>query len=78
MTWHGPGQLVGYPILDLNNYHKSVRWYSHSIEQVLEKTLEKMGIPAGTTSDVGVWIGGEKKIASIGISVSKWVTMHGN
>jgi len=77
VTWHGPGQLVGYPILDLSRYRKDVRWYVHSIEDVLVRTLDKAGISASTTSDVGVWIQENRKVAAIGISISRWVTMHG-
>lgn len=77
VTWHGPGQLVGYPILDLACFKKSILWYVTSLQEVLVRTLSQMGLQSGTTSDVGVWVGGDKKIAAIGISASRWVTMHG-
>jgi len=77
VTWHGPGQLVGYPILNLTDFNKSVKWYVESIEQVLMKTLSKLHINSHTTSDVGVWIENERKVAAIGVAVSRWITMHG-
>jgi lipoate-protein ligase B len=77
VTWHGPGQIVGYPVLNLNNYTPSVRWYVHALEDVLVRTLSSFGLESHTTSDVGVWIDGQRKIAAIGIAVSRWVTTHG-
>ena len=77
ITFHGPGQLVGYPILDLHNYKKSVSWYMRSLEQVIINTLQKYGIKGEQKEDLtGVWIR-DKKIAAFGVRISRWVTMHG-
>ena len=77
ITFHGPGQLVGYPILDLHNYKKSVSWYMRSLEQVIINTLQKYGIKGKQKEDLtGVWIK-DKKIAAFGVRISRWVTMHG-
>ena len=77
ITFHGPGQLVGYPILDLHNYKKSVSWYMRSLEQVIINTLQKYGIKGKQKEDLtGVWIR-DKKIAAFGVRISRWVTMHG-
>jgi lipoate-protein ligase B len=77
VTFHGPGQLVGYPILDLHNYKKSVSWYMRSLEQVIINTLQKYGIKGEQKKDLtGVWIK-DKKIAAFGVRISRWVTMHG-
>lgn len=66
-----------YPIIDLRRYRPSVRWYVHALEEVLVRTLSHFGLQASTTSDVGVWIEGQRKVAAIGIAVSRWITMHG-
>jgi lipoyl(octanoyl) transferase len=77
VTYHGPGQIVGYPILDLNNYFLDVHRYLRSIEEVIIQTLVKFGISAGREKEMtGVWVQGEK-IAAIGVKISRWVTMHG-
>jgi lipoate-protein ligase B len=77
VTYHGPGQIVGYPILDLNNYFLDVHRYLRSIEDVIIQTLMKFGISAGREKEMtGVWVQGEK-IAAIGVKISHWVTMHG-
>ena len=77
ITFHGPGQLVGYPILDLNNYKKSISWYMRSLEQVIIDTLNLYGLEAIRKDGLtGVWIGDEK-IAALGVRISRWVTMHG-
>ena len=77
ITFHGPGQLVGYPILDLSNYKKSVRWYMRTLEQVLIDTLIEFKITAQRNDGLtGVWVGDEK-IAALGVRISRWVTMHG-
>ncbi|MBI5216441.1 MAG: lipoyl(octanoyl) transferase LipB [Ignavibacteriae bacterium] len=77
VTYHGPGQLVGYPILDLNNYYNDIHRYLREIEEVIVRTLSEFGISA-TRDDkyTGVWVGNDK-IAAIGVKVSRWVTMHG-
>jgi lipoate-protein ligase B len=77
ITFHGPGQLVGYPILDLSNYKKSVSWYMRTLEQVLIDTLIEFKIIAQRNDGLtGVWAGDEK-IAALGVRISRWVTMHG-
>ena len=77
ITFHGPGQLVVYPILDLSNYKKSVSWYMRTLEQVLIDTLIEFKIIAQRNDDLtGVWVGDEK-IAALGVRISRWVTMHG-
>ena len=77
ITFHGPGQLVGYPILDLSNYKKSVSWYMRALEQVLIDTLIEFKIIAQRNNGLtGVWVG-EEKIAALGVRISHWVTMHG-
>ena len=78
VTYHGPGQIVGYPILNLNGYGKSVRLYVDKLEEVfLELLRDEYGITAGRDNQyTGVWVGDEK-ITAIGCSVKRWVTMHG-
>ncbi len=77
ITFHGPGQLVGYPILDLSNYKKSVSWYMRTLEQVTIDVLDEIGIEAKRSEGLtGVWVGDEK-IAAQGVRISRWVTMHG-
>jgi lipoyl(octanoyl) transferase len=77
VTYHGPGQIVGYPIIDLNNYFRDIHRYLRNIEEVIIRTLEKFGISAEREKDLtGVWVNGEK-IAAIGVKVSRWITMHG-
>lgn len=77
VTWHGPGQLVGYPILDLNRHKPDLHWYLRKVEEALIAGLARLGIPAERNPGLtGVWTGG-KKIASIGIHVRRWVTTHG-
>ena len=77
ITFHGPGQLVGYPILDLSNYKKSISWYMRTLEQILIDTVSDFGIEAERIEGLtGVWVGDEK-IAALGVRISRWVTMHG-
>ena len=77
ITFHGPGQLVGYPILDLRTYKQDLHWYLRTLEQALIDALGILGIPAERNPGfTGVWTRG-KKIASIGIHVKQWVTWHG-
>jgi lipoate-protein ligase B len=77
VTFHGPGQLVGYPIIDLKRHKQDLHWYLRTVEQALIDTLEMLGIAAGrNTGYTGVWTGG-KKIASIGVHARDWVTWHG-
>jgi lipoate-protein ligase B len=78
VTFHGPGQLVGYPILDLAQHRKDVRWYVHSLEEILVRTLGGCGIAAGRLPDnIGVWLDERTKIAAIGVRIQRWITYHG-
>lgn len=77
ITYHGPGQLVGYPILDLTERGRDIYAYLRQLEAVVIETLRTIGISAGRwIGRTGVWVRG-RKIASIGIHVSRWVTRHG-
>jgi len=77
VTFHGPGQLVGYPILDLNYYKRSITWYMRKLEQLIIDILGDYGITANRKKGLtGVWVK-DKKIAALGVRISKWVTMHG-
>jgi lipoate-protein ligase B len=77
VTYHGYGQLVGYPILDLSSRGKDIRTYLRNLEKILIETLARFGITAqGIQGRTGVWVG-EKKIASIGVAVRSWITFHG-
>ena len=77
ITYHGPGQIVGYPIFDLREWKRDVVAYVRAIEQVIMDALAECGIQAGRLEGcTGVWVNG-KKIAAIGIHVSRWVTSHG-
>lgn len=77
VTFHGPGQLVGYPIIDLKRHKQDLHWYLRTVEQAIIDALEALGIAAGrNTGYTGVWTGG-KKIASIGVHARDWVTWHG-
>jgi lipoate-protein ligase B len=78
VTWHGPGQLVGYPILDLAGHGRDVHVYLRRLESVLIETLAEFGIAARRREGfAGVWLDDTRKIASIGVGVRRWVTMHG-
>jgi len=77
ITYHGPGQLVAYPILDLTAWERDAHAYLRRLEGVLIKTLSDLGIAASAEPGyTGVWVG-ERKIAAIGVKVSRWITMHG-
>ena len=77
VTLHAPGQLVGYPILDLTGWRRDLHWYLRQLEEVLIRALAVLAISAERNpGKTGVWTGG-RKIASIGIHVKQWVTMHG-
>ena len=77
VTFHGPGQLVGYPILDLQNYKKSISWYMRGLEQLIIYTLAEFMVTAERKVGLtGVWVGDEK-IAALGVRVTRWITMHG-
>ncbi|HEX4951000.1 MAG TPA: lipoyl(octanoyl) transferase LipB [Blastocatellia bacterium] len=78
VTYHGPGQLVGYPIISLAPDRQDVRRYVRDIQEVLVRTARDFGVEAEPRGGefVGVWVGDEK-LAAIGIRISRWVTMHG-
>ena len=77
VTYHGPGQLVGYPILDLRDWKRDVGAYVRAVEETIILTLADYGIEAGRIPKLtGVWVG-ERKIAAIGVHLSRWVTSHG-
>ena len=77
ITYHGPGQIVGYPILDLGRIRKDVVWFVRTLEEALIRTVREFGIEAGRVAGkTGVWVGGAK-LAAIGIHISRWITSHG-
>ena len=77
ITYHGPGQIVGYPIINLNDWKKDTHKYLRALEEVIIKTCNNYGLKAERNKKyTGVWIE-DRKIAAIGIKVKKWVTMHG-
>src|SRR5437867_8504513 len=77
ITYHGPGQVVGYPILDLREWRRDVGAYVRALEQVMIDALADFGIIAGRVAGcTGVWVDG-KKIGAIGVHISRWVTSHG-
>ena len=76
-TYHGPGQLVGYPVLDLSLFGRDLHDYLRFLEEVLITLLSRHGIAGGRMEGkTGVWVG-QKKIASLGVGVRKWISMHG-
>jgi lipoyl(octanoyl) transferase len=76
-TYHGPGQLMGYPIIDLRRGGQDLHRYLRWLEDLLVETLDETGIMASTRPGLtGVWVG-DRKIASIGVGVRHWITMHG-
>lgn len=83
VTYHGPGQLVGYPIIDLKRHRKDLHWYLRQVEEALIQALASFGVPAGRNPGyTGVWVGAagdswQRKIASIGVHARDWVTWHG-
>jgi len=77
VTYHGPGQIIGYPIINLNHFKKSVSWYMRSLEKVIIMTLDDYNIAAERKDGMtGVWVDDEK-ICAMGVRLSRWVTMHG-
>jgi lipoyl(octanoyl) transferase len=77
VTYHGPGQMVAYPILDLNHWKPSVGWYLRTLEQVVIDLVADYGLSGERLEGfTGVWVGGGK-IAAIGVGVHQWVTFHG-
>lgn len=83
ITYHGPGQLVGYPIFDLEKFYTDIGKYLRNLEEVMIRALATYGIEAGRSpGETGVWIepdvkGRERKICAMGVRCSRWVTMHG-
>lgn len=84
ITYHGPGQIVGYPILDLDNFFTDIHLYLRTLEEAIIRTLADYGIVAGRYPEsgfTGVWIDADKpnarKICALGVRASRWVTMHG-
>jgi lipoyl(octanoyl) transferase len=83
ITFHGPGQIVGYPIFDLDKFSTDLGWYLRSLEEVIIKTLAHYGLQGmRSKGETGVWLdanelGKERKICAIGIKCSRWITMHG-
>jgi len=80
ITHHGPGQIVGYPILDLSYFKEDIGWYVRSLEEIIIKTLADYGVIGQRIEKfTGVWIEGRpmRKIAAIGVHMSRWVTLHG-
>ncbi|NOX19361.1 MAG: lipoyl(octanoyl) transferase LipB [Chlorobi bacterium] len=77
ITYHGPGQLVGYPILNLKNWKEDTHLYLRALEEVVIKTCADYGLETGRKKGLtGVWID-DRKICAMGIKVSRWITMHG-
>ncbi len=81
ITYHGPGQIVGYPILDLAEHRRDVRWYVEQLEEVMLRATAEFGIAAKRVEGKhGVWVdvpAGEEKLAALGVHLSRWVTSHG-
>jgi lipoate-protein ligase B len=77
-TYHGPGQLVGYPIVDLGPRGQDVRRFVRDVEELVVRAVAPFGVVAGhTKGQPGVWVDGRRKIASVGIAVDHWATYHG-
>ena len=77
ITYHGPGQLVGYPIIDLKKYRRSITWFMRSLEQSIIEMLKEINISSTRKEGLtGVWVN-DHKIAALGVRLSRWVSMHG-
>ncbi|MFA6597679.1 MAG: lipoyl(octanoyl) transferase LipB [Ignavibacteriaceae bacterium] len=77
ITYHGPGQIVGYPIINLNEWHNDTHKYLRALEEVIILTCKEYGLETGRNPKyTGVWIE-NRKIAAIGIKISNWISMHG-
>ncbi|MDX2178708.1 MAG: lipoyl(octanoyl) transferase LipB [Bryobacteraceae bacterium] len=77
VTYHGPGQIVGYPILDLNRWRRDVHLYVRTLEEVIIRALDDLGVRGERSSlNSGVWVGGAK-LCAIGVHISRWITSHG-
>lgn len=81
ITYHGPGQIVGYPVVDLTEHRRDVRWYVRQLEEVMMRATAEFGVVTRRVEGQhGVWVdapGGEEKLAALGVHVSRWVTSHG-
>lgn len=81
ITYHGPGQIVGYPILDLAQHRRDVRWYVNQLEEVMIRASVDFGVNTHRVADRhGIWVdvpSGEEKLAALGVHLSRWVTSHG-
>ena len=77
VTYHGPGQLVAYPVLRLGDWKRSINWYLRALEEVLIRVLAEYGLKGQRVDNLtGVWVDGAK-VAAIGVGIHKWVTYHG-
>jgi lipoyl(octanoyl) transferase len=77
ITFHGPGQIIGYPILNLLKFEKDIYWYLRQLEQVVINTLANFKIQAKRIDGLtGIWVN-DRKICAIGVKITRWVTMHG-
>lgn len=83
ITFHGPGQLVGYPVIDLEKFKTDLGWYLRNLEEVIIRTIAEYGLKGERSpGETGVWLdafeaGKERKICAMGIRCSRWITMHG-
>jgi lipoate-protein ligase B len=77
VTFHGPGQVVGYPVIDLNALRQDVRWYLDGLEEVMIRAAARWGIRAGRVAGMtGAWVG-DRKIGAVGVRLQRWVSCHG-
>jgi lipoyl(octanoyl) transferase len=77
VTYHGPGQLVAYPVLNLRDWKCSIRWYLRTLEEIVIRLLSEYGLHGERVEGLtGVWVG-EGKVAAIGVGIRQWVTYHG-
>ncbi len=81
VTYHGPGQIIGYPIIDLSQYRRDIRWYVDRLEEVMIRTSADFGVSTKRVEDQhGIWVetvSGEEKLGALGVHLSRWVTSHG-
>ena len=78
ITYHGPDQIILYPIINLNFHKRDVHWYLRQLEDVVIQTLGEMQLPTIRVKDKsGVWVNNQQKISSLGVRLSRWCTMHG-
>jgi lipoate-protein ligase B len=78
VTYHGPGQLVGYSIMNLRQHRQDVSWYVHSLEEMLIRSLSDFGVLAKRLpGSIGVWVDDSRKIAALGVRIEDWITYHG-